>query len=182
MKRVVIGLGVLVCVPIAMSAWDLAQTSKLRSEGLLRCARPARKLEGAPYLTGKLEVIDVLENKWEQVISGHLPADLLPSNAEEIGTCVLLEWGAKLEGTQVVQEQEARIGRKLSAQETAALAQNCKVTLIDLKRGAVIGEQFVLGRPPTPGLVSDAHSAASPSVGHKPISEVEAFLFQLPRK
>lgn len=180
MKRALILPGVLVGLLVAMTGWDLWSAMRLRSGAVERCARPAQRLEGEAYLRGRLAVIDARAGAWEALVGGHLPRDLAPARAEEIGTCALLEWGAPVDAA-LRESLEARLGRKLSADEAVGLGQNCKVTLIDLQRGAIIHEVVIFGRGTVAGAQGGTPSPPQ-ALGNKPATEVEDFLFRLPRK
>ena len=179
MRRVLILLGVLICIPIAMSAWDLRKAVKLRQGAAEVCQIPSEEIEGPPYLKGKLAVIDVAEKKWEPKIGSYLPADLMPERVEDIGTCVFIEWGARVEGQYLV--ETSRGGVKQGTHTEYAMRRNAKLTLVDRAENKIIAEKMVFGPPPSDGFVSDG-TGDSPASGHKPIEEVEEYLFALPRK
>jgi hypothetical protein len=164
-KRLAILLVVLVCIPIAMAAWDVVRATSLRSKAVELCQLPNKRLETEPYLKGKLAVIDVREGAWEPLLGGHLPPDLVPLRAEELGTCALLEWAAEVDAGTAV---DPRSGKPITEPRA-----NCKVTLIDLAEQAVIAEKVVFASAPAPGFAA---------ANSKPVNEVEDWLFRLPRR
>lgn len=179
MRRILVIVGVLVSIPVAMSLWDLRRAVKLRQDAARVCQLPSEKIDGPPYLKGKLGVIDVAEKKWEPKIGSYLPPELMPERVEDIGTCVFLEWGAKVEGQYLV--ETTRGGVKQGTHTQYAMRQNCKITLVDRAEHKVIAEKMVFAPPPSDGFVSDG-TGPSPAAGHKPIEEVEEWLFALPRR
>lgn len=180
MKRALALPGVLLGVLLAMAGWDLWRATRLHSSAVERCARPAQQLAGEAYLRGRLAVIDARAGAWDSLVGGHLPRDLAPRRPEELGTCALLEWGAPVDAA-ARERIEARLGRKLTADEATGLGQNCRVTLIDLQAGAVIHEQLIFGRGTVAG--AEGGTPAPPqALANKPATEVEDYLFRLPRK
>lgn len=182
MKRVLIVLVVLVAIPVGMSLWDFQKAVRLRQKAAELCVRPAKvlELEEPPYLRGKLGVIDVAQNKWDPKVGSYLPPELMPERAQDIGTCVLLEWGAKVEGLYDVTTTQG--GVETGKSQALARRGTCKVTLIDLQEGAVIAEKMIYGPPPADGFITDDETTAPSVRGTKPITEVEDWLFRLPRK
>ena len=164
-KRLGILLVVLVCIPIAMAAWDVARATSLRSKAVQLCRLPDKRVEGEGYLKGKLAVIDVREGAWEPLVGGHLPPDLVPLRADELGSCALLEWAAPVDGGTPI---DARTGKPLES-----LQANCKVTVIDLTAQAIVAEKLIFASAPAPGFAA---------ANSKPVNEVEDWLFRLPRR
>ena len=122
-------------------------------------------------------MVDASTHRWEPLVGNYLPDDLAPQTFDDVKMCVVIEWARKAVGEYQVTGTDSQ-GRPTNRGTQVAVAQNCHVTLVDLTTHAVIAENDFEGR------VAERIRSDTPDIGDnaKPIEELEAWLFKLPRK
>lgn len=158
--------------------WPFLNELRMKREAPKLCVIPATRLPGEAYLRGRVAVVNE-EHKWDWLIGNYLPEGLMATKPSEITTCVVLDWSWKVAGTYQM-KKIAPDGRETPMGPVAAKAQTCKVTVVDLTLGAVVGEATFEGRV-AEGIRSDG-TGGDPTMGQKPVEEIEAWLHKLPRK
>ncbi len=122
------------------------------------------QLDRGAYLKGKMVVISKREMQVDEEVYTALPAELRADSPAEVGTVVVLKWGAQVRGV-------------YSSNEAFALWHTCEVTVIDKSISAIVGRQnFRGGDPPV------STTGRGDIYGSKPIQDIVAYLTTLPRE
>ncbi len=116
------------------------------------------------YVKGKMVVISKQEKEVDDEVYPALPNELRADSPAEVGTVVILKWGAQVRGV-------------YTGGNASALWHTCEVTVIDRSLSAIVGRQdFRGGDPPV------STTGRGDIYGTKPIQEIVAYLTALPRE
>lgn len=160
---------------------DFVRELRMKRAAAELCTIPERRELGAPYLRGRVAVVDLDTHRWEPLVGNYLPEELSPRSADEISTCMMLSWESRAVGLYDVTKLGPN-GARTPAGTEAAVQQMCKITVVDLTIPAVVGEAFVKGRAPADSIRSDGTGDRPAGTAAKPIEEIEAYYKALPRK
>jgi hypothetical protein len=139
---------------------------------------PRGDAAGAPYVTGRLIVIDSVASEIEDEIYFGLPPALRARRADEVGTVVLLTW-------QMKPYTDPNTGRSEGNVDT------CELTAMDRSTGLVTARHTITGRPgavyPQSQGTRDrvARSGVTPvdrGASARPYKDVADYLASLPRR
>ena len=130
---------------------------------------------------GKVAVV-TKEGAWERLLGDYLPPGLRAERAADISTCVIVEWGLRAEDLLEVTTTVRRGNAESSSKSLAyATAQTARVTVVDVTIPAVVAVNTFEGQAPQ-GYRSDGTGDTDPSIGAKPIDDIEKWLHALPRR
>ncbi len=165
--------GVIVVVQSFRQKQDrLAELEKHIPE--LMKVRPNGEAKDAPYLTGRLVVIDAGTQEIEDVVYYDLPPNLRARNGAEVGTVVLLTW-----------EMKPYINPNTKQPEGDCDV--CQLAALDRATGLVTARKTIAGRPGMPNVVAPKYRprlATQPTRGAsaRPYQDVADYLAGLPRR
>jgi hypothetical protein len=117
----------------------------------------------APYIVGKLVVVDLSIKKIDDDVYSALPRELQATGPEEVRTIIWLKYDS------------VKVGSYSDGK--SAFRQDCVVEIIDKNRGRIVGKQLVNGGPP-PYTKNDNMD----HWGKSPNSKIVHYLESLPRK
>ena len=124
-------------------------------------AAPERDLQ-PPYRRGKVIPINVAGTKGIDTLFLALPDPLKPTQPDEVGTIVWLEWGKEIVA--------------MYTDNVEAVVITCHVTIIDKAKGVILAVRSFRGGPPP----QERRHLHDPNHGSSPAGEIIGWLASLP--
>jgi hypothetical protein len=105
-----------------------------------------------PYRVGRVAVVDIDEHRIDGKLTRALPAEIVATRAEEVGTVIWVRWGETREGTYHANGVGPATGQ--------AYRGYCDIAVIDLAAGLIVGaREFLAASPPATTTASgDIHT------------------------
>lgn len=180
-KTIGVAVGIVVLLVAGGPIWRFVQEVRVRSRAPALCTMPTKRYEGEPYLKGRVAFVNQ-DHKWDVLLGTYAPAGVAAKAPSEITSCVIVDWSWRAAGTYDVTRTQTRDGEVTGVQKSVALAkqQTCHVTVVDRTIGAIVAEADFAGRV-ADSIRSDG-TGSDPTMGQKPIEEIERWLYALPRR